>query len=677
MMNIFDMGMLHGADYNYEQWLDRQDILDADLAFMKKAGTNVMSIGIFSWSMIEKEEGRCDFDWLDGLFDRLHKNGQKIILATPSGARPAWLSGKYPEVCRMSVDGIRRRHGGRHNHCRTSKKYREACVNINARLAERYGKRPGLILWHVSNEYNGAPCYCPSCISAFHTWLKERYASLDALNAAWYTAFWSHCFTSWEQIYPEDPSIHGLMLDWQRFTSEATIDFFLEETAPLRRLTPEIPITTNFQMPDVGLDYHDFARHVDIVSWDNYPEWHRYADDTATAAKAAFFHDLHRSYKNQPFLMMESSPGATSWQGVSKKKKAGVHLLSSIQAVAHGSNSVQYFQWRQSRGGAEKFHDAVISHFGKDDTPIFRDVCEVSAVLKKLAPFFAPQEAPDTEYGAASRAAVIYDYQNGWALNNAELPRNREKNYQEECINHYRTFWTLGIQCDVIDSVYASFDRYKLIVMPMLYMLRETSAEKIRDFIRRGGIAAATYLTGIVNGADLCYLGGTPGNLTDVFGLAVESTDVIADYETRTIAMNGKVFPATHYADRIRLNGASPLAVFQPPSPEELPALTVHEYGKGKACYLAARTGPEFLHEFFGTLCKDHGIYPCVPWEIPRGVSVQKRGGVIFVMNFMEKARGLSFNGIRYYNILNQTVLPDIITIPPYGAVIMQKNEQL
>lgn len=668
MTNIFDAGMLHGADYNYEQWLDRPDILDADMAYMKEAGTNVMSVGIFSWALLEKEEGRYDFTWLDGLFDRLYKNGHRIILGTPSGARPAWLSEKYPEVCRMSVDGIRRRHGGRHNHCRTSKKYREACTAVNTRLAERYGKHPALILWHVSNEYNGAPCYCPSCISAFRAWLKKRYSSLDALNAAWYTSFWSHCFSSWEQIYPDDPSIHGLALDWRRFTSDATVDFFLEETAPLRRLTPEIPITTNFQMPDVGLDYHEFARHVDIVSWDNYPEWHRGTDDAAVAVKTAFFHDLHRSYKNRPFLMMESSPGATNWQGVSKKKKDGVHLLSSIQAVAHGSNSVQYFQWRQSRGGAEKFHDAVIGHFGQNDTKIFREVRAVSSALEKLAAV--------TEYGVTARAAVIYDYQNGWALNDAELPRNTEKNYQEECIKHYAAFWKLGIQCDVIDGVYASFEGYKLIVIPMLYMLREKTAEKIREFVRRGGIVAATYLTGIVNETDLCYLGGTPGNLTDVFGMTVESTDVIADYEAQKIVMNGRAFAATHYADSIRLNGASPLAVFRPSSLEEAPALTVHEYGSGRAFYLAARTGPEFLHEFFGELCKAHAIQPCVPWEIPPGVSVQKRGGVVFVMNFTEETRRLAFDGMGYYDILNGVSLHDGVTLPPYGVVIMQNNER-
>jgi beta-galactosidase len=461
------------------------------------------------------------------------------------------------------------------------------------------------------------------------------------------------------------------MLDWQRFTSDMTIDFFLAETAPLRRLTPEIPITTNFQMPDVGLDYHDFAQHVDIISWDNYPEWHRHADDTAVASKAAFFHDLHRSYKHQPFLMMESSPGATSWQGISKKKKPAVHILSSIQALAHGSASVQYFQWRQSRGGMEKFHDAVISHLGADDTPLFRDVQEVSTILEKLA-----ASAPALMESSRQKAqvAVIYDYQNGWALHNAALPRNQEKNYQEECIRHYGALWSLGIPCDVIDCLHTSFDQYKLILMPMLYMLREESAEKIRDFVRRGGVGVATYLTGLVNGTDLCYLGGSPGNLTDVFGLAVASTDVIADYETQTLVLGEQVYRATHYADELRLRGASVLGVFRSPSGGERPAVTAHDYGAGQALYLAARTDGAFLRDFLGSLCEDHGLHPCVPWEIPPGVSVQKRGEVLFVMNFTEKAVRLSFKGLGYYDILHCSAAQDRPTLPAYGLMILRPH---
>jgi len=654
--------LLHGADYNYEQWLDSPEQLDKDLLYMREAGINVLTVGIFSWSMLERDEGLYTFEWLDDCFERLYKNGQKIILATPSGSKPAWLSEKYPEVCQMAANGMRQPHGGRHNHCRSSVKYREACVRINTRLADRYGTHPALVLWHVSNEYNGMPCYCPQCLAAFRDWLKKRYETLDNLNAAWYTTFWSHCFTSWEQIYPADSSIHGLMLDWQRFTSDQTIDFFLAESEPLRRAN--IPITTNFQMPDVGLDYHKFARHLDIISWDNYPQWHGEPSDEPAAIKAGFFHDLCRSYLGKPFLMMESSPGATNWQGVSKKKKKGMHILSSLQAVAHGSDSVQYFQWRQSRGGAEKFHDAVVTHFGSDDTRIFREVAETGSMLKKL------KTIAGTNTNA--QAAVVYDFQNSWALDNAQLQRNIGKNYQKECIAQYGAFWKAGIPCDIISPEYSDFEKYRLVIFPMLYMTGEKTAEKIRSFVRQGGVAVATYLTGIVNESDLCYLGGTPGSLCDVFGVAVEETETIADYETLEFLMNGNIRKASHYADRIRMRGARVLGAFTG-SFDEMPAVTACEYGKGTAYYLCTRAEQAFIDRFYRELCEKHGVDICIR-EIPAGISVRERGGAVFVMNFNNRETTVSLGEIVYSEFLSGETVSGTITLQPYGITILTKG---
>ena len=664
--------LFHGADYNYEQWLDFPQVLDRDLIYMREAGINVLTVGIFSWSMLESDEGVFHFDWLDNCFERLHANGQKIILSTPSGSKPVWLSMKYPEICQMSVNGVRQPHGGRHNHCRTSAEYRRACHRINTALARRYGAHPALILWHISNEYNGMPCYCPQCLASFRAWLEKRYKTLDALNAAWYTAFWSHRFTSWEQIFPADSSIHGLMLDWQRFTSDQTIDFFLAECGPLRSITPDIPVTTNFHMPDVGLDYHRFARHVDIISWDNYPEWHSGVDDVPVAIKAGFFHDLCRSFLDKPYLMMESSPSATNWQGISKKKRKGMHALSSLQAVAHGSDSVQYFQWRQSRGGTEKFHDAVVTSFGSNDTRIFRDVAQTGALLAKLGCLAGT--------GREAGAAVVYEFQNGWAVNNAQLQRNIGKRYQEECIAHYGAFWKAGIPCDVIGIEYADFARYKIIVFPMLYMLSKETADKIRLFVRQGGVAVATYLTGVADETDLCYLGGTPGGLTDVFGLAVEETETIADYESRELSMNGRTWKAVHYADYARLNGAEALGVFTGPeagSPtaiaeataEVAAAVTACKYGEGTAYYICARTEQPFLDYFYRELCGRFGMPP--PWVVPEGVSVQKRGGAVFVMNFNAREIEFSAGTNEYYSLSDGEPVSGKVTLPPYGFMVI------
>jgi beta-galactosidase len=362
---------------------------------------------------------------------------------------------------------------------------------------------------------------------------------------------------------------------------------------------------------------------------------------------------------------MESSPGATNWRETSKKKREGMHALSSLQAIAHGSDSVMYFQWRQSRGCAEKFHDAVVSHYGTGDTRIFREVAKTGSYLKKLETFAGTCVAE-------AQVAVVYDFQNEWALNNAKHPRNTGKNYQKECINHYGAFWRAGIHCDVIGIEYEDFNRYRLLVLPMLYLLSEETAEKLRAFVKQGGALVATYMTGLVNGNDLCYLGGTPGLLTDVFGLAVEETDVIADYENQRFTMDGREWQASHYADRVRLRGAQALAEFNAPN-EGVPAVCVHQFEKGEAYYLCARFGREFLDWFYPDLCGKHSVSPCVSWKIPAGISVQKRGGAAFVMNFNSCETPIAIGEKPILDLLSGETVCNVLRLAPYGVAVLKE----
>ena len=195
--------MIHGGDYNPEQWLDMPEILEKDIEYFKKAKINEVSLGIFAWAKLEPEEGVFDFDWMEKIIDRLYENGISTMLATPSGARPKWMADKYPEVLRVAPDRTRNLFGARHNHCYTSPVYREKVRIINKKLAEKFGNHPGVIAWHLSNEYGGE-CHCPLCQEAFREWLKEKYQTIDRLNKAWATTFWSHTYNSFDQI--ESPS---------------------------------------------------------------------------------------------------------------------------------------------------------------------------------------------------------------------------------------------------------------------------------------------------------------------------------------------------------------------------------------------------------------------------------------------------------------------------------------
>ena len=346
--------IIHGADYNPDQWQDRPDILNEDMRLMKLANCNEMSVGIFAWSALEPEEGKFDFSFLDKAMDGIYAAGGRVILATPSGARPAWLAQKYPEVLRVRPDGIRNEFGVRENHCYTSPIYREKVRIINEKLAERYTGHPALIAWHISNEYCGE-CHCPLCRAAFREWLKAKYGTLERLNREWWSAFWSHTFTDWEQIVPPGPlgdkGLHGLNIDWRRFVTDQTVDFMNAEINAVRKYTPDIPVTSNLMGFFDELDYRRFAKSLDFISWDAYPQWRgNDKNDIPAAIGAAMAHDLMRSLRKRPFFLMESTPSLVNWHEYNKLKRPGMNELSSLQAVAHGADSVHYFQWTKSRG---------------------------------------------------------------------------------------------------------------------------------------------------------------------------------------------------------------------------------------------------------------------------------------------------------------------------------------
>ncbi|MFC1719389.1 beta-galactosidase [Candidatus Poribacteria bacterium] len=664
---------LHGGDYNPEQWIDTPEIWDEDMRLMKLAHCNAMSIGIFSWVMHEPEEGQFSFDWMDRVMDMLADNGVYAILATPSGAKPAWMSQKYPEIRRVARDGRREHHQGRHNHCFTSPVYREKTTIMNTKLAERYGEHPALIMWHVSNEYGGE-CHCDLCYAAFREWLKERYGSLDELNRAWWATFWSHRYTDWDQIEPKDDSVHGLTLDWRRFVTHQTVDFFLHESKPLRNITPDVPVTVNMMGTYPWLDYWKFAPHVDVISWDSYPFWHGSEEDWTLAARIGFTHDVNRSLKGgQPFMLIESTPSATNWMDVAALKRPRMHVLSSLQAVAHGSDTVQYFQWRKSRGSAEKFHGAVVDHVGHENTRVFRDVADLGEILEKLDPVVGTSVEPEV--------AIIFDWENRWAIDEIKGPRNKDKNHDQRCILHYRHFWMQGIPVDVI-NMDCDFSNYKLLIAPMLYMVHPGVAERIEAFVKGGGVFIATYLSGIANETDLCFLGGFPGPLRKVLGIWAEEIDALYDWQKQSIVMtDGNAlglsgeYSAKHLADIIHLEGAESLASYGHDFYAGQPALTVNYFGQGEAYYIASRNEDQFLHDFYGALQKKLSLKRAIKASLPEGVTAQLRTDgereFIFLLNFNSDEQAVNLGEEAVIDLLTGDVVQGEIQLPGYGSQIL------
>ncbi|TKH42039.1 beta-galactosidase [Paenibacillus terrae] len=658
--------MLHGADYNPEQWQHYPEVLKEDIRLMKLAKCNVMSVGIFSWVALEPKEGVFTFEWLDRILDSFAENGIYAFLATPSGARPAWMSQKYPEVLRVEANRVRNLHGFRHNHCSTSPVYREKVRIMNTKLAERYANHPAVIGWHISNEFGG-DCHCDYCQEAFRVWVKDKYGTLDKLNHAWWSTFWSHTVTDWSQIESPAPhgetQVHAMNLDWRRFVTDQTADFIENEIVPLKAANPEIPVTTNLMEFFEGLNYWKFADLLDVISWDSYPTWHdRGGDESRQAAKVAMMHDIIRSIKGgKPWMLMESTPSLTNWQDVSKLKRPGMHLLSSLQAVAHGSDTVQYFQWRKSRGSSEKLHGAVVDHVGHEHTRVFGDVTEVGIALEKL------EEVIGTSVPAET--AVIFDWENRWAVNDSQGPRNKGVKYEDTAEAHYLALWEQGVPVDVI-HMDADFSKYKLVVAPMLYMVRSGVGERIQKFVESGGIFVATYWSGIVDEHDLCFLGGFPGPLRKTLGIWSEEIDALHDHDRNHILpvegneldLHGE-YEAVELCDLIHTEGAEVLAVYGSDFYAGRPALTVNRLGQGKAYYIASRNTGSFHSHFYKSLIDGAGISKALNVQLPHGVNTAIRtDGVhdyIFILNFTHEPQEIRLDGHIYADMLENHVVED------------------
>ncbi len=670
--------MLHGGDYNPDQWIPwKESIWPEDVRLAKLAHVNALSVGIFAWTALEPEEGVFTFEWLDEVMDMLANAGIRAILATPSGARPAWMSAKYPEVLRVRDDGHRNGHGERHNHCYTSPVYREKVRILNTRLADRYKDHPALAMWHVSNEYNGE-CHCPLCAEAFRQYVQAQYGTLEALNQAYWTAFWSHTYTDWAQIAPPSPTgeqgTHGLTLDWKRFVTERTVDFYLHEIAPLKAITPKIPCTTNLMGLYDGLDYFRLGRVLDVVSWDNYPAWADNDTDVDTALRTAFCHDLMRGCGGQkPWLLLESCPAPTNWQPVAKLRRPGVHMLQSMQAVAHGSDGAMYFQFRSGRGACEKLHGAILGHVGNEQTRTFADVQEVGEALRKLDDVVGTQ--------VESRVALLFDTQNRWALQDCRAMFQgealRDKGYVDTALAHFASFWKRGVPVDIVNAD-ADVSMYDVLVVPMLYMLRPGVSDRLDAFVQGGGTLVTTYATGWVDEHDRCFLGGFPGPLKETLGIWCEEIDALYPGEENAVIWNGQRYRAYELCELIHARGAQVLATYAQDFYAGRPALTLRRRGKGSAYFMAARCEQAFLDDFYESLLQGIDIPGVVPGPLPTGVSACARTDgleeFVFLMNFLGKDARVD-TGRGGTDLLTGENLSGRITLPGHGLRIFRREK--
>ncbi|MDR3688174.1 MAG: beta-galactosidase [Fimbriimonas sp.] len=668
----------HGGDYNPEQW--PKAVWPEDMRLMDLAQVNVATIGVFSWVSLEPEEGCYQFEWLDEVMDLLYQSGRFAVLATPSAAPPAWMSQKYPEILRVGPDRVRRLHGNRVNFDWSSPVYREKVRKMATVLAERYGSHPALLMWHLSNEYGGAS-YSEASRQAFVRWLQNKFGGdLDKLNAAYWTSFWGHTFTEWDQIeIPGQPygetAIHGLSVDWDRFVTDEIVDFFLNESEPFRRITPDVPIATNLMGFYGGLDPWKMVPHLDVIAWDSYPQFSLEPMNDRSWAKVAMTHDLNRSLKRgKPFLLMESTPSSSNWYPVMSLKPPGMHHLEGMQAVAHGSDSVMYFQWRQSRGCQEKFHGAVVGINQGEYSRVFRDVASVGADLALLGDVVGAV--------SPSQVAIIYDWEVAWAIEHACGPVQKDKGYFTTCLDHYLPLWESGISVDVLSSD-CDLSGYKLVIAPMLYMVKPGVAERLTQYVQDGGTLVSTYLTGYVDENDLIFGNGFLGPLRELFGVETEEIDAKFDSETVDVVLGYNelgldgIFQAHTFCERIHPTTADVIAQYGNVWYAFEPAITVNSVGEGKAIYVASRNDPDFTAALIRCLVSKLDIEPATPFQLPEGVSATKRvndkGEFLFVLNSTQDTHWIALPAT-YTELLSGDVLSESLELGPFGVAVLTET---
>ncbi|MFB9331058.1 beta-galactosidase [Paenibacillus aurantiacus] len=632
--------MLYGGDYNPEQW--DASIWPEDMRLIRLAGMDIATVNVFSWALLQPDENTYNFETLDRIMDMLHANGVQACLATGTGAHPAWMARQYPEILRVDFEGRKRKFGGRHNSCPSSEVYRTQSVRLAGKLAERYKDHPALLLWHVSNEYGG-DCFCDNCAARFRLWLQRKYGTLDKLNEQWNTRFWGHTFYDWEEIVPpsalseawdggDRTNFQGISLDYARFNSDGMLECYQLEYDALKAHTPDVPVTTNLMGTYKPLDYFKWARHMDIVSWDNYP-----AADTPVSF-TAMTHDLMRGLKDgAPFLLMEQTPSQQNWQAYNTLKRPGVMRLWSYQAVAHGADSVMFFQLRRSVGACEKYHGALIEHVGHEHTRVFRECAELGAELSKLGDAFLGARSD-------SKVAIMYDWENRWAIEYSSGPTVALK-YVDEVHKYYDALYQLGIGVDMI-SFESDLSGYDIVIAPVMYMVKPGMAKRIEAYTQSGGTFITTFFSGIVNENDIVTLGGYPGELRSLLGIWAEEIDALYPGRTNRLVMNeafGSLqgeYDCSILCDLIHAETAEVLAAYGQDFYQGMPVLTRNRFGSGEAYYVASSPEASFLQGFLGELCAQRGIQ-ALPGA-GQGVEVTRRvkdgRSYLFVLNHNAEA---------------------------------------
>lgn len=613
-----------GCDYNPEQW--PESVWADDMALMREAGIGLVAVNIFGWAHIEPRPGEFDFGGLDRILDLLHANGIRVNLGTGTASPPPWLTTAHPEMLPVMADGTTRWPGGRQSWCPSSPVFREAALALLTAVAQRYASHPALAMWHVSNELgcHNALCYCDVSAASFRGWLEHRYGTIERLNDAWGTSFWSQKYGTWQEILPPRATLSAgnpaQRLDFARFSSDEVLDYYRGEAAILRA-SGSTPVTTNFMVTAHirAQDYWQWAGDVDIVANDHYLD-HRLANPLS---ELAFSADLTRGLAaGEPWILMEQAASAVSWQPHNVAKAPGEMTRNSFTHVARGADAVCFFQWRASRQGAEKFHSALLPHAGTD-SKVWRESIALGHALTAIA------EVAGSRVEAS--VAMIFSWQAWWATEGDSHPSS-DVTYLGQVHAAYEALRSVGVTVDLVEPG-APLDAYALVVVPCLYLVSDAEAAVISRYVEDGGTAIVTFFSGLADETDRLRVDPSgarkPGAFCDMLGLWTEEPFPLLPTETLTLS-DGR--SASVWSESVRPSTASTIATFASGPVIGSPAITRNTFGSGTAWYVATALDGDSFSSLVTEVLASVGV-PIGP--LPNGVEVTVRASDTHMYTFV------------------------------------------
>jgi beta-galactosidase len=621
--------MWFGGDYNPEQW--PREVWADDLRLMAEAGVTVVTVGVFSWALLEPREGEFDFGWLDDVLDGLHGAGIGVDLATATASPPPWMATNHPDILPVTREGVTLWHGSRQHYSPSSSTYRRFAERLVRTMAERYGDHPALVAWHVNNEYgcHVSSSYDDESAAAFRVWLERKYGDIGALNEAWGTAFWSQAYGSFDEVIPPraTPTFGnpGHLLDFDRFSSDALRELYRAEAAILREVTPGIPITTNFMGFFKGADYWSWADDLDFISDDAYPD----PADPSSSVYVAATRDLMRSLAGgKPWLLMEQATSAVNWRRRNAPKSPGMNRIHSLQAVARGADGIMYFQWRQSRAGAEKFHSGMVPHYG-ENSRVFRETAALGAELGDFRDLIGTTVQADI--------AIVFDWDAWRLLEQEAVPAQGD--YRQLVLSWYRSLWEAGVLVDFVHP-HSDLSSYSVVIAPAMFVADTATQESIDAFVAGGGRLVMTAMSAIVDERAHVHLGGYLGGLRQTLGVAIEEFAPLAGPDQAATglapvphtAVTGDIAgDARAWREFVHTDTATVVSTFDDPLVGGWPAITVNDRGAGRAWYVATVLGEQATDAVVDLVLADAGL--SAQQERGTGVEVVRRGGRIFTLN--------------------------------------------